>query len=81
MTETAQYPTLDQIKSPEDLKALPAGDLEMVCEEMRGFLLNSVQETGGHLGSNIGVVELATALHRVFDFRRDRLVWDVSHQC
>src|SRR6185369_9148032 len=46
----------------------------------RAFLLDSVQRTGGHLGSNLGVVELTVALHRVFDFRRDRLVWDVSHQ-
>ncbi len=81
MTENNTYATLDGINSPEDLKALPEADLEKVCDEMRSFLLDTVQETGGHLGSNIGVVEVATALHRVFDFRRDRLVWDVSHQC
>jgi 1-deoxy-D-xylulose-5-phosphate synthase len=81
MTEQKPYATLNGIHSPEDLKALSEGDLEKVCDEMRSFLLDTVQETGGHLGSNIGVVELATALHTVFDFRRDRLVWDVSHQC
>ena len=81
MTEHNTYPFLDTISSPKDLKALPEEDLAKVCDEMRAFLLESVQETGGHLGSNIGVVELATALHRVYDFRRDRLVWDVSHQC
>ena len=83
MTESghSSYPNLDRIGSPADLKGLTEEDLVAVCEEMRAFLLDSVQETGGHLGSNTGVVELATALHTVFDFRRDRLVWDVSHQC
>jgi len=76
----SKYPTLDRIQSPADLKGLEGSELETLCEEMRAFLLESVQETGGHLGSNTGVVELATALHTVFDFRRDRLVWDVSHQ-
>jgi len=68
------------IRSPEDVKRLPAKDLPRLCEELRAFLLTSVESTGGHLGSNLGVVELTVALHRVFDFRRDRLVWDVSHQ-
>jgi 1-deoxy-D-xylulose-5-phosphate synthase len=73
-------PLLPGINSPEDLKRLPAKDLPRLCEELRAFLLQSVGSTGGHLGSNLGVVELTVALHRVFDFRRDRLVWDVSHQ-
>jgi len=72
---------LDAIRSPEDLKRVPLDELPAVCDELRAFLLETVQSTGGHLGSNLGVVELATALHYVFDFRRDRLVWDVSHQC
>ena len=71
---------LDRIDSPSDLKDLPREDLPRLCEEIRAFLLDSVQRTGGHLGSNLGIVELAVALHRVFDFRRDRCVWDVSHQ-
>jgi 1-deoxy-D-xylulose-5-phosphate synthase len=73
-------PLLPGINSPEDLKRLSAKDLPRLCEELRAFLLQSVGSTGGHLGSNLGVVELTVALHRVFDFRRDRLVWDVSHQ-
>jgi len=81
MTESSPYSNLDRIHSPADLKSLPEEELVKVCDEMRSFLLDTVQETGGHLGSNTGVVELATALHKVFDFRRDRLVWDVSHQC
>ena len=72
---------LDDLRSPDDLKLLEQAQLPAVCAEMREFLLESVQQTGGHLGSNLGIVEIATALHYVFDFKRDRLVWDVSHQC
>ncbi len=71
---------LDGIEGPADVKALERDQLPQLCGEMREFLLKSVQSTGGHLGSNLGVVELTTALHRVFDFKRDRVVWDVSHQ-
>jgi len=80
-TSTRPASLLDRIRSPLDLAALDADELPALCEDLRAFLLASVQSTGGHLGSNIGVVEIAVALHRVFDFRRDRLVWDVSHQC
>jgi 1-deoxy-D-xylulose-5-phosphate synthase len=71
---------LDGIDSPADLKRLAIEDLPEVCAEVREFLLESVPQTGGHLGSNLGVVELTCALHYVFDLRRDRCVWDVSHQ-
>ena len=71
---------LPGIDGPEDVKALDREHLPQLCAEVRDFLLESVQRTGGHLGSNLGVVELTTALHRVFDFKRDRIVWDVSHQ-
>ncbi|MBM3990975.1 MAG: 1-deoxy-D-xylulose-5-phosphate synthase [Planctomycetes bacterium] len=74
-------PLLEGISSPADLKRLPLESLPQVCSEVREFLLQSVQRTGGHLGSNLGVVELTTALHYVFDLERDRCVWDVSHQC
>jgi 1-deoxy-D-xylulose-5-phosphate synthase len=72
---------LERIDSPADLKRLPREELPRLCAELREFLLASVGDTGGHLGSNLGVVELAVALHYVFDLRRDRVVWDVSHQC
>jgi 1-deoxy-D-xylulose-5-phosphate synthase len=72
---------LESVHSPHDLKALPAERLPELCAELREFLLHSVQQTGGHLGSNLGVVELTVALHRVFDFKCDRVVWDVGHQC
>lgn len=75
-----EAPLLERVNSPEELKALEVEELPDLCAELRGFLLESVQRTGGHLGSNLGVVELTAALHYVFDFRRDRLVWDVSHQ-
>ena len=73
-------PLLDQIRGPGDLKLLPVAQLPALCAEMREFLLDSIQRTGGHLGSNLGVVELSVALHYVFDAGRDRFVWDVSHQ-
>ena len=73
-------PLLERIRGPQDVRDLPAEELPRLCAELRAFLLDSVQATGGHLGSNLGVVELTVALHRVFDFRRDRLVLDTSHQ-
>ncbi|MCA8980989.1 MAG: 1-deoxy-D-xylulose-5-phosphate synthase, partial [Planctomycetes bacterium] len=76
----AERPLLDAIESPADLAQLSSDRLPELCDEVRGFLLENVQRTGGHLGSNLGVVELTVALHRVFDFRRDRIVFDVSHQ-
>ena len=73
-------PLLDTIDSPTDLRALPAADLPKLAAELRGFLLDSVGRTGGHLASNLGAVELTLALHYVFDTPRDRIVWDVGHQ-
>lgn len=71
---------LDGIESPADVRALGVEQLPTLCGEVRDFLLDTVQRTGGHLGSNLGTVELTTALHYVYDFKRDRVVWDVSHQ-
>ncbi len=72
---------LEQVDSPADLKKLSTGELETLAEEIRQFILASVSKTGGHLASNLGVVELTLALHKVFDFKKDRLLWDVGHQC
>ena len=74
-------PSLSELRSPEDLKDATVEELEQLCVQMRAALIEKVFATGGHLGSNLGVVELTMALHKVFDFRRDRLVFDVSHQC
>ena len=72
---------LDRIHSPEDLRALDGSELPLLCDELRGFLVTQVSHTGWHLASNLGVVELTVAIHRVFDTARDRLVFDVGHQC
>lgn len=72
---------LDSIHSPADVRALPEGQLPQLCQELREFLVKSVSKTGGHLASNLGAVELTVAIHRIFDTERDRLVFDVGHQC
>ncbi len=72
---------LEQINSPDDLKKLSPNQLKLLADEIRRFILASVSETGGHLASNLGVVELTLALHYVFDFKADKLLWDVGHQC
>ena len=71
---------LSQIKGPEDVKALPAEKLDALCEEIRHTLIHSLSKTGGHLGPNLGVVELSLAMHRVFDSPDDKFLFDVSHQ-
>jgi len=70
----------DNIDSPSDVKALSTGELDELCAELREFMIKSVSKTGGHLASNLGVVELSVAIHRVFDTSKDRLVFDVGHQ-
>ncbi len=74
------YPLLKTIASPADLRRLPRSDLKQVADELRNYVLESVSKTGGHLGSNLGTVELTVALHYVFNTPEDRLVWDVGHQ-
>ena len=74
-------PLLDQIHSPADLKKLDEEQLVPLCEEIRAFLLESVSQTGGHLSSNLGAIELTVALHRVLDTPQDKFVFDVGHQC
>jgi 1-deoxy-D-xylulose-5-phosphate synthase len=75
------YPLLDQIKSPADLRKLPHSKLRQVAREIRERTIEVVGKSGGHLASNLGVTELTIALHYVFEFREDRLLWDVGHQC
>ena len=71
---------LDKIKSPKDLKKLSRSELVTLCDEMRDFIIESVSKTGGHLSSNLGVIELTVALHYVFDCPQDKFIWDVGHQ-
>ena len=77
---TTNYPLLERVNDPADLRRLPRAELKALATELRAFLLESVSKTGGHLSSNLGTVELTVALHAVFDTPRDRLVWDVGHQ-
>ena len=74
-------PILDRINSPEDMKNLSDAQLYQLAKELRSETISIVSETGGHLGAGLGVVELTTAIHAVFDTPKDRLIWDVSHQC
>ncbi|WP_344565041.1 1-deoxy-D-xylulose-5-phosphate synthase N-terminal domain-containing protein, partial [Streptomyces axinellae] len=71
---------LEFITGPRDLDALSEEDLEELAEEIRQFLIHAVARTGGHLGPNLGVVELTIALHRVFESPADRILWDTGHQ-
>lgn len=71
---------LDKIKKPNDIHKIALADFPQLAEEIRNFLLESVSVTGGHLASNLGVVELTLALHNVLDFPEDKLIWDVGHQ-
>ncbi|WBP85784.1 1-deoxy-D-xylulose-5-phosphate synthase [Kitasatospora cathayae] len=71
---------LSRVMSPADLRKLPASELPLLADEIRGFLIDAVTRTGGHLGPNLGVVELTIALHRVFDSPYDRIVFDTGHQ-
>ena len=71
---------LEQIKGPEDLKKLTSEELSQLAEEIRAFLIEKISHTGGHLASNLGVVELTIALFRTFDLPEDKIIWDVGHQ-
>ena len=75
-----KFPLLFSIQDPADLRALPEEALEAVTHELRSYLVETMARTGGHFAANLGTVELATALHYVFDTPYDRLVWDVGHQ-
>lgn len=75
-----ETPTLDKIQSPEDLRRIPEKEIPTLASEIREFLIDTVTKTGGHLASNLGVVELTLALHRVFRTPEDRLIFDVGHQ-
>lgn len=72
---------LDQIENPEDLKKLSLKDLSLLADEIRSLIIEVVSKNGGHLSPNLGVVELSLALHYVFDAPKDKIIWDVGHQC
>ena len=80
MTVFSKTPLLDTIRTPEDLRRLKVEQVRQVADELRQETIDAVSVTGGHFGAGLGVVELTTALHYVFDTPRDRLIWDVGHQ-
>ena len=80
MDQISSTPVLDRITSPADLRSLSEPELRALAEEIRQFLVATVSKTGGHLGPNLGVVELTLALHRVFRSPQDRILWDTGHQ-
>ena len=81
MTYSPDTPLLDTVKVPSDLRNLAASQLRQLADELRAETISAVSVTGGHLGAGLGVVELTTAIHYVFDTPDDRLIWDVGHQC
>ena len=81
MTSPPPTPLLDRVKIPADLRQLAKDDLRQLADELRDEVIDAVGQTGGHLGSGLGVVELTVAIHYVFNTPEDRLVWDVGHQC
>ena len=76
-----ETPLLDRVTYPEDLRNLSTEQLRELADEVRAETVAAVSVTGGHLGASLGVVELTVAIHAVFDTPRDRLIWDVGHQC
>ena len=80
MSDTEKIKYLSAIHSPEDFKAIPDKELNSVSKEIREELVRIVSQNGGHLASNLGVVELTMAIHRVFDTPRDHIIFDVGHQ-
>ena len=81
MTDRPKTPTLDLVSLPADLKRLTDRQLRNLADELRAETISAVSVTGGHLGAGLGVVELTVALHAVFDAPRDKIIWDVGHQC
>lgn len=81
MTSRPKTPLLDTVNTPDDLRKLGKDQLRQLSDELRAEMIDAVGTTGGHLGSGLGVVELTTAIHYVFDTPQDKLVWDVGHQC
>ena len=80
MTANPATPLLDTVDTPHDLRKLAPGQLRQLADELRNEMIAAVGQTGGHLGSGLGVVELTVAIHYVFDTPVDKLVWDVRHQ-
>src|SRR5690554_2520975 len=81
MIDSTRYPRLARIDGPADLRRFDEAELPAIADELREYLIESVGKSGGHFGAGLGVVELTTALHWIYDTPEDRTVWDVGHQC
>src|SRR5688572_107706 len=81
MTEKVPTPLLDRVNEPADLRRFSPSGLRQLAQEPRAETMDAAAKTGGHFGAGLGVVEFTLALHYVFDAPRDRLIWDVGHQC
>ncbi|SFS19492.1 1-deoxy-D-xylulose-5-phosphate synthase [Yoonia litorea] len=81
MSDRPHTPVLDRVQTPSDMKGLTDRELRQLADELRAETISAVSETGGHLGAGLGVVEMTVALHAVFDAPKDKIIWDVSHQC
>lgn len=81
MTDRPKTPLLDRVRFPSDMKGMSDRELRLLADELRAETISAVSETGGHLGAGLGVVELTVAIHATFDTPRDKLIWDVGHQC
>ena len=81
LADKPHTPFLDRVAGPSDLRRMPDTDLAALADELRAEVISAVSQTGGHLGSSLGVVELSVAIHAVFDTPKDKLIWDVGHQC
>ena len=81
MSDRPHTPVLDRVQTPADMKGMSDAELHQLADELRAETISAVSETGGHLGAGLGVVEMTVALHAVFDAPKDKIIWDVSHQC
>lgn len=81
MSDQPHTPVLDRVNTPDDLKGMSDNELRQLADELRAETISAVSVTGGHLGAGLGVVEMTVALHAVFDAPKDKIIWDVSHQC
>ncbi len=81
MSDQPHTPVLDRVNTPDDMKTMSDAELRQLADELRAETIAAVSVTGGHLGAGLGVVEMTVALHAVFDAPRDKIIWDVSHQC
>src|SRR6187455_2514301 len=81
MSDRPDTPLLDKVNFPAELRALEKAELPQLSDELRSEMISAVSQSGGHLGSGLGVVELTVAIHYVFDTPNDILIWDVGHQC